>query len=77
MMGFPGGSDGKETTCSTGDLGSTPVLGISAIGGHVNPHQYSCLEKEFFFLASSNGQRSLEGYSPANGVPKSQARLTD
>ena len=23
-MGFPGGSDGKESTCSTGDPGSIP-----------------------------------------------------
>ena len=23
-MGFPGGSDGKESTCSVGDLGSIP-----------------------------------------------------
>ena len=23
-MGFPGGSDGKESTCSTGDSGSMP-----------------------------------------------------
>ena len=23
-MGFPGGSDGKESTCSTGDPGSMP-----------------------------------------------------
>ena len=23
-MGFPGGSDGKESTCSTGDRGSIP-----------------------------------------------------
>ena len=26
-MGFPGGSDGKESACSTGDLGSIPRLG--------------------------------------------------
>ena len=26
-LGFPGGSDGKESACSVGDLGSTPVLG--------------------------------------------------
>ena len=23
-MGFPGGSDGKESTCNAGDLGSIP-----------------------------------------------------
>ena len=27
VWGFPGGSDGKESTCNAGDLGSTPGLG--------------------------------------------------
>jgi len=26
-MGFPGGSDGKESACSAGDLGLIPGLG--------------------------------------------------
>ena len=26
-MGFPGGSDGKESACNAGDLGSNPGLG--------------------------------------------------
>ena len=56
-MGVPGGSDGKEPTCSAGDLGSIPGLGRSPGGGHGNPLQYSCLE-------NPHGQRSLEGYSP-------------
>ena len=43
-MGFPGGSDGKESTCNVGDLGSIPKLGRSSGGGHGNPLQYSCLE---------------------------------
>ena len=42
--GFPGGSDGKESACSVGDLGSIPGLGRSPGGGHGNPPQYSCLE---------------------------------
>ena len=42
--GFPGGSDGKESICNAGDLGSTPGLGRSPAGGHGNPLQYSCLE---------------------------------
>ena len=40
-MGFPGGSDGKESTCNAGDLGSIPGLGLSAGGGHGNPLLYS------------------------------------
>ena len=42
--GFPGGSVGKESTCSAGDLGTIPGLGRSPGGGHGNPLQYSCLE---------------------------------
>jgi len=28
-LGFPGGSDSKESPCNAGDLGSIPVLGRS------------------------------------------------
>ena len=42
--GFPGDSDGKESTCNAGDLGSIPGLGRSPGEGHGNPFQYSCLE---------------------------------
>ena len=44
-MGFPVGSDDKESTCNAGDLGSIPQLGRSPGEGHGNPLQYSCLEK--------------------------------
>ena len=43
-MGFPGGSDSKESTCNAGDLGLIPGLGRSHAGGLGNPLQYSCLE---------------------------------
>ena len=43
-MGFPGGSDGKESIHSAGDLGSIPGLGRSPGGGHGNPLQHSRLE---------------------------------
>ena len=43
-MGFPGGSAGKESACSAGDLGSIPGLGISPGGGKGHPLQYSGLE---------------------------------
>ena len=42
--GFPGDSDGKESACNAGDLGSVPGLGRSPGGGHDNLLQYSCLE---------------------------------
>ena len=34
VFSFPGGSDGKESTCIGGWLGSVPWLGISLGGGH-------------------------------------------
>ena len=43
-MGFPGGSDGKESACNAGDLGSVPGSGRSPGEGNGNPLQYSCLE---------------------------------
>ena len=57
FLGFSGGSDGKDSVCSGGDLRSIPGLGRSPEGGHGNPLQYSCLE-------NPHGQRSLSGYSP-------------
>ena len=43
-QGFPGGSDGKESTCNAGDPGAIPGSGRSLGGGHGNSLQYSCLE---------------------------------
>ena len=43
-MGFPGGSDGKESAHNAGDLGSIPGSGKSPGEGNGNPLQYSCLE---------------------------------
>ena len=56
-MGFPGGSELKESACNAGELGSIPGLGQSLGGGNGNPLQYSC-------LGESHGQRSLVAYSP-------------
>ena len=43
-MGFPGGSDDKESDCNAEDLGSILGLGRSPGEGNGNPLQYSCLE---------------------------------
>ena len=43
-MGFPGGSDGKESACNVEDLSSIPGLGRSPGEENGNPLQYSCLE---------------------------------
>ena len=56
QMDFPGGSDGKESTCNEGNLGSIPGLGRSPEGGYSNPLQYSCPEYP-------HGQSSLADYS--------------
>ena len=44
FWGCPGGSDGKESACNAGDLGSIPGLGRSPGEGNGNPLQCSCLE---------------------------------
>ena len=41
---FPGGSDGKESACDTGDLGWIPGSGGSPRERNGYPFQYSCLE---------------------------------
>ena len=43
-LSFPGSSDGKESACNAGDLGSIPGSLRSSGGGHGNPLQCSCLE---------------------------------
>ena len=44
FLGFPCGSDGKDSACNVGDLGSIPGSGRFPGRGHGNPLQYSCLE---------------------------------
>ena len=56
-MGFPGGSDSKESACNAWYLGLNPGLGRSPGGGHGNPIQNSR-------LGNPHGQRSLGAYSP-------------
>ena len=43
-VGFPGGSDSKESTCNVGDLGSVSGLGRSPRKGKGYPLQYSGLK---------------------------------
>ena len=44
VLGFPDGSDDKESACNVGDPGSIPGLGRSPGEGHGIELQYSCLE---------------------------------
>ena len=62
-MGFPGGSDGKESVCNAGDLGSIPGLGRSLQEGKGYPLQYSGLENSMDCIV--------------HGVTKSQTQLSD
>ena len=57
FLGFPDGSDGKESTCSVGDPDSFPGSGRSPGERNDNPLQYSCLENPMNI-------GSLAGYSP-------------
>ena len=43
-LDFPGGSDGKASVYSVGDLGLIPGLGRFPGKGNGNPLQYSCQE---------------------------------
>ena len=61
FMVFPGGSDGKESACSEGDLGLIPGLGRSPGGEKGYPLQYSGLEDPMD--------------SVVHGVTKSRTRL--
>ena len=56
-LGFPGGSDPKESACKTGDRGSIPGSGRSP--GKGNGRQ----PIPVFLPWKSHGQKSLVGYS--------------
>ena len=57
VIGFPGGSDSKESACHVEDLGSIPGFEISPGARHDNALQCSCLE-------NPHEQGSPVGYSP-------------
>ena len=67
-MGFPGGSDGKESARNAGDPGSIPGSGRSPGEGNGNPLQYPCLENPM-----DGGAWQATVY----GVAKSLTRLSD
>ena len=62
-VGFPGGSDGKESACNEEDLGLVPGLGRSPGERKGYPLQYSGLENSMDYIVHS--------------VAKSQTRLRD
>ena len=66
--GFPGSSDGKESACSAGDLGSIPGSGQSPGEGNDYLLQFSCLEN-----AMDRGAQ----LASVHGVAKRQTRQSD
>ena len=69
LLILPGGSDGKESACTVGDLGSIPGSGRSPEEGNGNTLQLqsSCLE-------NSMDRRAWQ--ATVHGVTKSQTRLS-
>ena len=68
MVSFPGGSEGKESVCNVGDLGSIPVLGKTPRKGNGNLLQYSYLE---------NPMDRGAWWATVHGVAKSWTRLSN
>ena len=68
MMGFPGGSDGKESACNVGDPCSILGLGRSSGEGNGYPLQYSCLE---------NSRDKGAWRATVHGVAKSRTQLNE
>ena len=65
-MGFPGASDGKESACNAGDLGSIPGE------GNGNPLQYSCLENAM----GRGAWRATVGHNCDNTFPLTVQQIT-
>ena len=62
-MGFPDGSDGKESICNARDSDVIPGLGRSPQEQNAYPLQYSCLE---------NSMDRGDWWATVPGVTKSQ-----
>ena len=68
FLGFPGGSDGKESACKVGGVGLNPGSGRF-------PWKRKWQLPPVFLPGESYGQRSLVGYNP--WVARSQTQLSD
>ena len=67
LKSFPGGSDGKKSACSAGDLGLIARSRRSPGEGNGNPLYYSCLE---------NSLDRGAWWAIYHGVTKSQTQLS-
>ena len=68
IMGFPGGSDGKQSACDAGNLCSVSGMGRSPGEWNGFPLQYSCLE---------NSVERGAWRATVHEVAKSQMQLSD
>ena len=68
MLGFPGGSDGKESTCDAGDQDSIPGLGRFPGEGNSYSLQYSCL---------GNSKDRGAWQTTLHGVSKKETQVSD
>ena len=66
-MGFPGGSDSKESACNARDPGLIPGSGRFPGVGNGKPLQYSCLK---------NSRDSGAWWARVRGVTQSQTCLS-
>ena len=63
-MGFPGGSGGKESTYSAGDLSLIPGWGRSPGQGNGYPLQYTCLENSM--AGGKPGEATVHGVTESD-----------
>ena len=68
ILGFPSGSDGKESACNAEDPGSIPRFRRSPGEGKGYPLQYSCLE---------NPMDTEAWWATVYGVTKSWTQLSN
>ena len=73
-LGFPGGSDGKESVCIAADVGLIPGSGRCPGEGNGYPLQYSCVENSMDWRAwqaiySPEGLKELDT-TATNTTPK-------
>ena len=68
ILGFPGGSGGKEFACNLGDPGLIPGLGRYHAEGHGDPLQHSRLE---------NFMDKGAWWAIVHGVTKSRTQLSN
>ena len=68
FLGFPGGSHGKESACSVGDVGLIPGLGRSPGEGNGYLLQYSELENSMDCIVHGVTKSQTQSVQPQSGL---------